>query len=61
MLLNEFLKEHKKVETQSSEISELKDTVAELKAALKDQASQVRQVSAQLAAMQKSPLLVTNK
>jgi hypothetical protein len=32
MLLNEFLKEHKKVETQSTEIQDLKQSVADLKA-----------------------------
>jgi hypothetical protein len=37
MLLNEFLKEHRKVEEQGTEIAELKSTVAELKSALKEQ------------------------
>lgn len=36
MLLNEFLKEHKKVEEQASEISSQKKELAELKAALKN-------------------------
>jgi hypothetical protein len=61
MLLNEFLKEHKKVEAQSAEISELTVTIAELKAAVKEQAKQVNQVSAQLAKVQESPRLVTNE
>jgi hypothetical protein len=43
MLLNEFLKEHKKTE-------KLEATVASLIATVKDQASQIRKVSAQLAA-----------
>ena len=34
MLLNEFLKEHRKVENQSNEIAELKASVAGLKSAL---------------------------
>ena len=35
MLLNEFLKEHRKVTEQGNEIAELKATVAELKSAVK--------------------------
>ena len=57
MLLNEFLKEHKKVETQQATISNLKSTVARqqkgmeiLTAQLKEQAAQIQKVSAQLAA-----------
>jgi hypothetical protein len=55
MLLNEFLKEHKKVETQQATIAELKSTVAQqqkgmevLTAQLKEQAAQIQKVSAQL-------------
>ena len=33
MLLNEFLKQHRKVEAQSAEIEQLKQAVAELKEA----------------------------
>ena len=75
MLLNEFLKEHRRVETQSSEIAELKGTLAkqqsadaeqqkEIKAlrdALKEQAAQIEKVSAQLARMPAAPRLVTNE
>jgi trimeric autotransporter adhesin len=57
MLLNEFLKEHKRVEEQAREIQEEKRTISELKrgmntviAQLKEQASQIQKVSAQLAA-----------
>ena len=56
MLLNEFLKEHRKVEEQSREILEQRATITELKkgmatvvAELKEQASQIQKVSAQLA------------
>ena len=56
MLLNEFLKEHCKVEEQSREILEQRATITELKkgiatvvAELKEQASQIQKVSAQLA------------
>ncbi|HJU10315.1 MAG TPA: hypothetical protein VJ728_05540 [Candidatus Binataceae bacterium] len=55
MLLNEFLKEHKKVESQAAELQLTKPQVArqskeiaELKAALKEQAAQIRKVSARL-------------
>jgi len=55
MLLNEFLKEHKKVEAQQVTITELKSTVAQqqkgmeiLTAQFKDQAAQIQKVSAQL-------------
>jgi trimeric autotransporter adhesin len=55
MLLNEFLKEHKKVEEQQATIAELKVTVAQqhkgmevLTAQLKEQAAQIQKVSAQL-------------
>jgi septal ring factor EnvC (AmiA/AmiB activator) len=55
MLLNEFLKEHKKVEEQQATIAELKSSVAQqqkgmevLTAQLKEQAAQIQKVSAQL-------------
>ncbi len=55
LLLNEFLKEHKKVEEQQASIAELKSTVAQqqkgmeiLTAQLKEQAAQIQKVSAQL-------------
>ena len=56
MLLNEFLKEHSRVEEQSREILKQRATITELKkgmatvvAELKEQASQIQKVSAQLA------------
>lgn len=55
MLLNEFLKEHKKVEEQQASIAELKSAIARqqkgmevLTAKLKEQAEQVQKVSARL-------------
>ncbi len=55
MLLNEFLKEHKKVEAQQATIAELKSSVTQqqkgmevLTAQLKEQAAQIQKVSAQL-------------
>ena len=74
MLLNEFLKEHKKVEAQSAQLeaaeSELHATksqlqvqgkeITELKAALKEQAAQLQKVSARLEANTSATRLVDN-
>ena len=55
MLLNEFLKEHKKVEAQQATIAELKSTVAQqqkgmevLTAQIKEQSAQIQRVSARV-------------
>ena len=48
MLLNEFLKEHKKVEEQQVTISDLKKDLGVLTAQLKEQAADIQKVSAQL-------------
>jgi hypothetical protein len=53
MLLNEFLKEHKKVE-------KLESVVASLAATVKEQASQIQKVSAQLEASKPAPQVVGN-
>ena len=50
MLLNEFLKEHKKVDEQEKTIVELKSGMIALAATVKEQAAQMQKVSAQLAA-----------
>jgi Chaperone of endosialidase len=54
MLLNEFLKEHRKVQEQEANIAQLKKdfraTVAQLTMRLDEQAAQIQRVSAQLAA-----------
>ncbi len=54
MLLNEFLKEHRKFEEQQATISQLKKdfraTVAQLTTRLDEQAAQIQKVSVQLAA-----------
>jgi hypothetical protein len=54
MLLNEFLKEHKKVEEQQTTIRQLKKdldaAIAQLTARLDEQATQIQKASAQLAA-----------
>ncbi len=50
MLLNEFLKEHKKVEEQRATITQLKKdfgaTIAQLTTRLDEQAAQIQKVSA---------------
>jgi hypothetical protein len=68
MLLNEFLKEHKKVEEQQASIADLKSTVAlqqkemqVLTAQLKEQAAQIQKVSAQVEASKAAPKVVANK
>ena len=48
MLLNEFLKEHHKVEKQEATIGELKFGMKALAATLNEQASQLQKVSAQI-------------
>ena len=53
MLLNEFLKEHKKVE-------QLESTVASLAATVKEQAAQFRKVSAQIEISKATPKVVLN-
>jgi len=75
MLLNEFLKEHCKVEEQSRKIQEQEATITELKstvaqqnkdmkvfaANLKEQASQIQKVSAQVEMSKSAPRVVLNK
>ncbi len=61
MLLNEFLKEHKKVEEQEKRIVELKSGMIALAATVKEQAAQIQKVSAQLEASKPAPhAVVTN-
>jgi hypothetical protein len=48
MLLNEFIKEHRKNEEQEKTIAELKSGMTALAAMLKEQASQIQKVSARL-------------
>jgi hypothetical protein len=54
MLLNEFLKEHRKVE-------ELEATVAGLAATVKEQSTQIQKVSAQLEASRPAPQVSENR
>jgi hypothetical protein len=61
MLLNEFLKEHKRNEKQEATIADLKSQVQVLTATLKEQATQIQKVSVQLAATEPAARLVTNE
>ena len=61
MLLNEFLKEHKKVEEQQASISQLKGEMQTMVAQLKEQAAQIQKVSAQIQVNKPAPQVVVNK
>jgi precorrin-4 methylase len=60
MLLNEFLKEHRKNEEQETTIAQLKSGMEALVATVKEQASQIQKVSAQLEASKPPPQVVNN-
>src|SRR5579884_1591628 len=68
MLLNEFLKAHKKVEQQAQQIQEQRTTIGELKkdiglltAQLKEQAVQIQKVNAQLEMQKAGPKVANNR
>ena len=64
MLLNEFLKEHKKVEEQQATITQLKtemQTVQTVIAQLKDQAAQIQKVNAHIETSRPAPQLARNR
>ena len=60
MLLNEFLKEHKKVEEQEKTIVELKSGMIALATTVEEQAAQIQKVSVQLAGSKPAPQTVLN-
>jgi hypothetical protein len=60
MLLNEFLKEHRKNEEQQATIAQLKSGMEVLIASVKEQAAQIQKVSAQLEASKPAPQTVLN-
>jgi hypothetical protein len=67
MLLNEFLKEHRKVEQQDRKIQEQEATIAELKSGMKtlaatlnEQATQLQKVSARIQLSKSAPRTVVN-
>ena len=68
MLLNEFLKQHRRVDEQSANIDQLKSTIARqareiatLNDDLRKQASQIQKVSAQIDATRPGPQVVENQ
>jgi uncharacterized coiled-coil protein SlyX len=75
MLLNEFLKEHRKVEEQRASIAQLNSRAGKqeaiiaqqqkgielLTAQLKEQAAQIQKVSAQIEMSRPAPQVVVNK
>jgi len=68
MLLNEFVKEHRKVETQSRKIQEQETTITQLKkemetvvARIKDQDSKIQKVSAKVELDGLAPRMAVNK
>ena len=60
MLLNEFLKQHRKVEEQEATIAQLKNGIERLAAHLKQQDSKIEKVSAQLEARSPAAQVVIN-
>jgi hypothetical protein len=60
MLLNEFLKEHRKVQEQEATITQLQKGMETVVARLKEQASQIQKVSAQFEASKSAPQVVNN-
>ena len=58
MLLNEFLKEHRKVQEQANTIVELKNEIADLTVTVKNQATQIQRVNSQLEVI--TPKMVKN-
>jgi hypothetical protein len=64
MLLNEFLKAHRKAQQQEATIAQLKQdfraTIAELNARLKEQDSKIEKVSAQVEVSKPAPQMAVN-
>jgi hypothetical protein len=61
MLLNEFLKEHNKVQNLEVTVAQQQKGMEVLTAQLKEQAAQIQKVSAQLEVNKAAPQVVTNK
>jgi septal ring factor EnvC (AmiA/AmiB activator) len=60
MLLNEFLKEHQKVQQLEATVAQQQRGMEVLTAQLKEQASQIQKVSAQLELSKSAPQMVGN-
>jgi trimeric autotransporter adhesin len=61
MLLNEFLKEHKKVQNLEVTVAQQQQGMEVLTAQLKEQAAQIQKVSAQIEVNKSAPQVVVNK
>jgi uncharacterized coiled-coil protein SlyX len=60
MMLNEFLKEHHRVEKQEATIADLQSTVAKQQQQIKELAAGLQKVSAQLEVSKPAPQTVLN-
>ena len=60
MLLNEFLKEHRKNEEQQATVAQLKSGMEALTATVREQGAQIQKVSAQLEVSKSAPQTVLN-
>ena len=60
MLLNEFLKEHRKNEEQGATIAQQQKEIEALKAEMKEQASKIQKASDQLELSKPAPEVVNN-
>jgi len=60
MLLNEFLKAHRKIEQQEATIAQLKEEMETVSARLKEQDSKIQKVSDQLELNKVGPQVVLN-
>jgi hypothetical protein len=60
MLLNEFLKEHRKVQEQGNTIAELKNEIANLTETVKDQTKQIQKVTTKLDSTKAAERIVAN-
>jgi hypothetical protein len=61
LLLNEFIKEHKKVEQLQATVAQQQKGMDVLTAQLKEQAAQIQKVSAQVEVNKPAPQVVANK
>jgi hypothetical protein len=61
MLLNEFLKEHRKVEEQQASIAKLKEELETIVARLKQQDAKIEKVNAQVELSRPAHQMVTNQ
>ena len=60
MLLNEFLKEHRKVESLEKDMAEQRKENAAMRAMLNEQAAQIQKVSTQLELRKNAPHVADN-